>query len=428
MTIRDLHQKFLQCLQLVSTDTRKITPGSIFFALKGANFNGNTFAQEALKLGAAYCVVDEAQYATNSQCILVSDVLKTLQDLAHFHRNQFNIPVIGITGSNGKTTSKELIGSVLATSYSILVTEGNLNNHIGVPLTLLKLNTSHQLAVVEMGANKPGDIKELCDIAAPNYGVITNIGKAHIEGFGSIDGVIKTKTEMYQFASAHNGQLFINVDDNILLQHLPNLQHFTYGEGGNISGSITQLTPFVQFVWSEKSSGYRSPEISTQLVGAYNLPNFLLAIAIGRHFDIPAEKINLALAHYTPSNNRSQVTKTEKNTLLVDCYNANVSSMEVALKNFAAIPHPRKLAILGDMLELGDISRTEHQHIHDLARSLDIQAWLVGGEFGKIETIFPTYEKVDELIKAMEDNPLTNHLILLKGSRGIQLEKLITCL
>jgi UDP-N-acetylmuramoyl-tripeptide--D-alanyl-D-alanine ligase len=200
MTIRDLHQKFLQCLQLVSTDTRKITPGSIFFALKGANFNGNTFAQEALKLGAAYCVVDEAQYATNSQCILVSDVLKTLQDLAHFHRNQFNIPVIGITGSNGKTTSKELIGSVLATSYSILVTEGNLNNHIGVPLTLLKLNTSHQLAVVEMGANKPGDIKELCDIAAPNYGVITNIGKAHIEGFGSIDGVIKTKTEMYQFA------------------------------------------------------------------------------------------------------------------------------------------------------------------------------------------------------------------------------------
>jgi UDP-N-acetylmuramoyl-tripeptide--D-alanyl-D-alanine ligase len=207
--------------------------------------------------------------------------------------------------------------------------------------------------------------------------------------------------------SAHNGQLFINVDDNILLQHLPNLQHFTYGEGGNISGSITQLTPFVQFVWSEKSSGYRSPEISTQLVGAYNLPNFLLAIAIGRHFNIPAEKINHALAHYTPSNNRSQVTKTEKNTLLVDCYNANVSSMEVALKNFAAIPHTRKLAILGDMLELGDISLAEHQHIQDLARSLDIQAWLVGGEFGKIETIFPTYEKVDELIKAMEDKPLT---------------------
>jgi UDP-N-acetylmuramoyl-tripeptide--D-alanyl-D-alanine ligase len=425
MNISELHQKFLQCNQLVSTDTRKILPGSLFFALKGANFNGNTFAEEAIRLGAAFAIVDEADFAKTPHCILVDNVLQSLQQLAHYHRMQFDIPVIGITGSNGKTTSKELIGAVLSTTYSILVTEGNLNNHIGVPLTLLKLTSAHQMAVIEMGANKPGDIQELCDIAAPNYGVITNIGKAHIEGFGSVEGVIQTKTEMYRHVAQHKGQLFVNIEDNILKQHLPSLPTITYGQEGNISGSITQLTPFVCFTWEEKTTGYASTEIKTNLVGAYNLSNFLLAITIGRHFNVPATAIHTALSEYTPSNNRSQVTKTDKNTLLVDCYNANVSSMEVALKNFAEITHPHKLAILGDMLELGNISKEEHQHIHDLAQSLGMQTILVGNEFGHIASQFPVYAKVDDLIADLQQQPYSDYLILLKGSRGIQLEKLI---
>ncbi|MBK7130500.1 MAG: UDP-N-acetylmuramoyl-tripeptide--D-alanyl-D-alanine ligase [Crocinitomicaceae bacterium] len=427
MEMEELYRLFLQC-DGISTDTRKITPGSIFFSLKGEHFNANQFASQALEQGCAYAVIDEKEFAVSDKCILVNDVLKTLQQLANYHRRQFNIPVIGITGSNGKTTSKELIGAVLSTTYNILITEGNLNNHLGVPFTLLRLNMDHEMAIIEMGASKPGDIQELCEIAEPTHGIITNIGAAHIEGFGSLDGVIKTKTELYRFLKNTKGTIFYNATDDVLCKHLPaDTNCIAFGnETGLVSGEITALTPYVNFKW--KSDNYSSPEILTHLVGNYNFYNFLSAVCIGKFFEVDAEKINTALASYMPSNKRSQIEKTERNTLIVDCYNANATSMKAAIENFLAIDHQSKLAILGDMLELGPISRDEHQKIVDLLKNKNCEVMVVGNEFENTQTNFLKYKSAQELIQSGKLEKFTNYLILIKGSRGIKLESVLLLL
>lgn len=425
MTIEKLHQLFLDS-DGICTDSRQIKPNTIFFGLKGANFNGNEFASKAIEEGCLYAVVDEKEYALNDRIIFVEDVLKTLQDLATYHRRQFNIPVLGITGSNGKTTTKELIGAVLSKKYNLLITEGNLNNHLGVPFTLLRMNTKHEFAVIEMGANKPGDINELAEIAEPDFGIITNIGAAHIEGFGSIEGVIKTKTELYRWIESVNGKIFINAEDKTLNNNLPNVKSFTYGvNDGDIQGKLENLTPFVALSWTDGQ--FQSKVIETNLVGKYNFTNFLAAIAIGSYFKVDPQDICNALSEYVPSNNRSQVQKTERNTLIVDCYNANPTSMTAAIESFDEVDHAQKLAILGDMLELGNISDEEHQKIADLLKEKGINAVLVGKEFKKVNSQFPHFDNYQDLIDS-GNLQIEDHLILLKGSRGIKLENLIPLL
>lgn len=423
MELKQIHQIFISS-NGICTDTRKISQNTIFFALKGDNFNGNQYAGMAIEKGCAYAIVDEKEFVVNDKCILVDSVLKTLQDLANYHRKQFNIPVIGITGSNGKTTSKELIGEVLSKKYNILMTQGNLNNHLGVPFTLLNLNASHEIAVIEMGANKRGDIKELVEIAEPTHGIITNIGSAHIEGFGSIQGVIDTKTEMYDFIEQTNGVLFVNNDDQVLLKRLPNVTKVSYGESNaNVTGQLDKLTPYVNFHW--RTNGFESKILETNLVGQYNFVNFLAAISIGVEFKVDFELVSEALTEYVPSNNRSQVEKTERNTLIVDCYNANPTSMQSAMDSFAMIDAPQKLLILGDMLELGHISDEEHKNIISILESKNLNAILVGAEFSKQTSNYPTYKTTKELVEAENLNDLNDNYILLKGSRGIKLETLI---
>lgn len=411
----------------ISTDTRNIEKNFLFFCLKGANFNGNRFAQEALDKGALAVVIDEQEFYIDERTILVSDVLNTLQKLANFHRKQFSIPIIGITGSNGKTTSKELIAAVLSTQLNVHFTSGNLNNHIGVPLTLLQLNDSHEIAVIEMGANKPGDIKELVEIAEPTHGIITNIGRAHLEGFGSLEGVIKTKTEMYQFIDSSKGELFVNSSDEILMNKIPKgLTIHTYGINGDISGELVRLSPFVEMIWSENS--FKSELIQTNLIGEYNFINFLAAIAIGRNFGISPENCSKAIKEYVPTNNRSQVTKTENNTLIVDCYNANPSSMQSALKSFAAIDFHPKIFVLGDMREMGQDAEMVHKEIVDLTIDLRLSGFFIGEEFLKLKGTHPQaifLKSTEPLIEHFNQNKPDGLMILLKGSRGIALEKVI---
>ena len=420
-----IHSQFLETTG-PCTDTRNILPNSMFFALKGGNFNGNEFALKAIEDGCKYAIVDENKYAIDERFILVNDVLEALQDLANYHRKQFTIPVIAITGSNGKTTTKELIGAILETTYKTLYTKGNLNNHIGVPLTLLELNKSHEVAIIEMGANKPGDIKELAEIAEPNYGIITNIGTAHIEGFGSLEGVINTKKELYDFILKVKGKIFINHEDKLLNDIVPkSISHITYGEQERsyIYGELAKLTPFVHLEW--RTNKYVSPIIETKLVGKYNFTNFLAAIAVGLYLDVDKNEINKALTRYNPSNNRSQVKVTQNNTIIVDCYNANPSSMFSALESFKEIENDNKVAILGDMLELGNISQTEHQKTVDYLKEHALTAYLVGSEFEKTKTNNAIFATTEELISYLNSHSLSDSLILLKGSRGIQLEKVL---
>lgn len=424
MKIEDLHKLFTES-EGISTDTRKLGKNTLFFALKGDNFNGNQFAENAIEEGCTWAIVDEEEFAIHDKAILVDSVLKTLQDLATFHRRQFDIPVLGITGSNGKTTTKELIGAVLSQKYNLLMTQGNLNNHLGVPFTLLRLTKEHDFAVIEMGANKPGDIKELVDIAEPTHGLITNIGAAHIEGFGSLQGVINTKTEMYEFLDRSNGVVFYNAEDEILAQHLPDVNEIiSYGGSlGEIQGEIVKLDPFVHFKW--RSKDFESNIIDSKLVGKYNFTNFLCAAAIGYYFGVEHEKIGVAISNYTPSNNRSQVQKTKKNTLIVDCYNANPTSMMAALESFVEMADVSKIAILGDMLELGDISQEEHQNIADFLVENKIQTFLVGAEMLKVNTQLARFTSAEELLKSQLLESISDSVILLKGSRGIKLETLI---
>lgn len=429
MNLSALYQIFLDC-QLVTTDSRNCPEGSLFIALKGESFNGNAFAGKALETGCAYAIIDEPEYAVegDQRYILVDDCLQTLQQLANYHRRQLGTQVIGITGTNGKTTTKELISAVLSQSHNILYTLGNLNNHIGVPSTLLRLKAEHDLAVIEMGANHPGEIKFLSEIAEPDCGIITNVGKAHLEGFGSFEGVIKTKGELYDFLRKKEGStVFIHHDNAYLMNIAGGLNLIPYGTEDDlyVNGRITGNSPYLTFEWKAGKAG-ETYQVQTQLIGEYNFPNALAAITIGLFFGVEAAKINEALAGYTPQNNRSQLKKTNDNTLIIDAYNANPTSMMAALQNFRNMEVPHKMLLLGDMRELGAESAAEHQKIADYIKECDFEeVWLVGEQFAAAEHSFKTYPNVQEVIKELETNKPKGYTILIKGSNGIKLSSTV---
>ncbi|MDX2360125.1 MAG: UDP-N-acetylmuramoyl-tripeptide--D-alanyl-D-alanine ligase [Crocinitomicaceae bacterium] len=411
----------------ICTDTRAIQKNCLFICIKGENFDGNTFASKALKQGAKHVIIDNASYFDGSdRMTLVEDSVKYLQALANHHRNKFSIPVIGITGSNGKTTTKELINAVLSKKYNVLATIGNLNNHLGVPFTLLRMTDEHDIAIIEMGANRFKDIEELCEIAEPTHGIITNIGKAHLEGFLNFDGVLKTKKELYDSIEKNNGSIVINEDDQVLMGIAPaDTPLVTYGAEHSVSivrGELVRLSPYVIMKWA--TDQYESKEITTRMVGEYNFYNYLAAITFGVEFNIESSEISEAIEQYTPTNNRSQVKDTENNTLILDCYNANPSSTNSALRSFAMNDHSNKLFILGDMRELGGESGLEHQKIIDLVESLGLEGYVVGDEYGKLESpaLLKKFADASALVNDLRENPLKDQLILLKGSRGIGLE------
>lgn len=413
----------------ICTDTRKITDGCMFICIQGENFDGNTFASEALEQGAHHVIVDNPDYFDESKSMtLVENSVHYLQQLANFHRKQFDIPVIGITGSNGKTTTKELIHAVLRKKYNVLATIGNLNNHIGVPLTLLRLTKEHEIAIIEMGANRFKDIEELCEIAEPNYGIITNIGKAHLEGFGGFEGVLKTKRELYEAVAENNGVLIVNNDDEVLMSNLPEGTAFTsYGTGPDalFQGELIGLTPYVQMKWFNKSVD--SPSVlTTQMVGKYNFYNYMAACTFGELFEVPYKDICAAVEEYPPTNNRSQVQKSERNTLILDCYNANPTSMKSALESFSMMTHAKKLVIIGDMRELGKEAETEHKKVLSFMEDHKIQGYTVGNEFGKFasEAVIKHFGTSEEAKMYFQTSPILDALVLLKGSRGIRLEVL----
>jgi UDP-N-acetylmuramoyl-tripeptide--D-alanyl-D-alanine ligase len=434
--IEKLYSHFLTH-PLVCTDTRSIKQGAIFFALKGGNFNGNLFAEQALNNGCSLAVIDEAEYGKDDRYVLVDDVLSALQQLAHHHRMQLDIPVIGITGSNGKTTTKELLNAVLSRKYNVLATEGNLNNHIGVPLTLLSITKNHQMAIIEMGANHQGEIAMLSNIASPDFGVITNIGKAHLEGFGGIEGVKKGKSELYRFIQNKKGKLFVHGDDEVLIELAGSTDKVTYGTKKlyDIVGSMSsEKNEFISFQWATRYNAVnvkRSEMVNTKLVGVYNYYNLLCAACVGNYFKVDDADINKALAGYTPSNNRSQLQRTASNTLILDYYNANPSSMSLALENFASLEHSNKMVILGDMLELGEESAKEHDAIVDLLKTKNISnALLVGPHFieaGK-KNGMKTFTSSEETLNYLKAHPVKDAAILIKGSRGIKLEKVLEVL
>ena len=449
MDIKELYKLYQQHPQ-ITTDSRDCPQGSIFLALKGASFDGNQYAMQALEKGCAYAIVDDPsvcqQPTANSQrLILVDDCLQTFKDLAREHRRQFDIPVIGITGTNGKTTTKELIRAVLSECYNVMATEGNFNNDVGVPKTLFRLNEDHDIAVVEMGASHPGDIKTLVETAEPNCGLITNVGRAHLQGFGSFEGVCKTKGELYDFLCAHECPVFVNRDNEHLMgmvsSHLsPDIYY--YGQSGNpdilIRGEVISCAPFLKFRWREQDAdaGYTSEwmEVQTHLIGAYNLDNMLAAITIGYVNNIPFDKINHALENYVPTNNRSQLTETEHNHLIVDAYNANPTSMKAAIDNFRLMEVSPKMAILGMMGELGDVSQEEHRKIIALLREVRFdEVWLVGSEFQKAldsqfsangQAPFRIFANVDEVKAAISQNQPIGRYILIKGSNSTKLYEL----
>lgn len=409
----------------VCTDTRKIQENCIFFALKGANFNGNEFAVKAIGLGAAYTIIDEKEAYVDSRTILVEDVLSCLQNLANYHRKQFTIPFLGITGSNGKTTSKELISSVLKTKYKTHFTQGNLNNHIGVPLTLLSMPLDTEIAVIEMGANHIGDIALLCKIAKPTLGIITNIGKAHLEGFGSLEGVAKGKSELFDSVESAGGNIFLNGMNDILLNMASRFtKPMIYSKTDEMAycfGTLVGVNPFIKFSYKEEKNR------QTKLIGAYNFENILSALAVAKYFGIPEKKAVNAICEYEPSNNRSQVLEKNGKTILLDAYNANPSSMRAAIENFSAIEHPKKITILGDMFELGSESNQEHLNIYELTISKHFEKSLFVGKYFKHVLIEQdlVFETKEELILYLKTQDLETSLLLIKGSRGIGLESIV---
>ena len=416
---------------VITTDSRKVSPESIFFALKGENFNGNRFADNALQEGAAYVVVDEPASGKDDRYLLTKDVLSTLQELAQYHREKLAIPIIAITGSNGKTTTKELIHATLSQNYRTYSTSGNLNNHIGVPLTLLSIQPDTEIAVVEMGANHSGEIAFLCNMARPTHGLITNIGKAHLEGFGNLEGVVHAKTELYDFLRKGDGTVFINAADSLLMDHAEDLTKITYGFNpeADISGNVIPGSDYLELELTIKNQ--KSQLISSNLFGRYNALNILAAASVGDYFDIPANMIALAMSEYRPDNNRSQIKQTERNLLILDSYNANPSSMSLVLKEFTGTIGSRKMAILGDMLEVGANADEEHQKILILLEELDFsQVILVGPVFSQLNTnpdwkCFETSELAKEWLST---NHIESTTILLKGSRAIRLEEIVECL
>jgi len=415
MDIKEIYALFQQH-STICTDSRKISNGAMFISLKGENFNGNKYALKAIQDGCSYAIIDEKEYDVHQNTILVNNTLKTLQDLATYHRSQLNIPIIGITGTNGKTTSKELVNAVLSSELSCYATKGNLNNHIGVPLSVLEINKKHKIAIIEMGANHQKEIEFLCTIAQPTYGVITNIGSAHLEGFGNLQGVIDTKNELYEFINHNKGHLFVNAEDELLLNLSNGISQITYGKTGEITGLVTDITPLL-------SVKYNNEIINSHLIGDFQFSNIMLAISIGKYFNVSTQNIKRSIENYIPTNNRSQLVKTKTNTLILDAYNANPSSMKAMINSFANQQYKNKLCILGDMLELGRESEKEHIDIIKLTNQLELDCIFVGEIFNSLtENGFKTR---NELVKNIQENNIHKKTILLKGSRGIGLELLI---
>lgn len=435
ISIEELYQLFMQCGQKITTDTRKLEAGSIFFALKGENFDANTFAEKSIKGGCAYAIVDNPNFIRNEHILLVANVLETLQQLAKFHRTQLKFPIIGITGSNGKTTNKELIHAVLSKKFRTYATKGNLNNHIGVPLTLLSITLEHEMAIVEMGANHQGEIAMLSELSDPDYGVITNIGKAHLDGFGGVEGVKKGKSELYKHIIKKGGKVFINGEDSVLLELSKDLPKVYYGENieFDIYGKRFSMNEYVEFKWNIKNKSLEEqPLVKTQMFGQYNFINLLCAVCIGNYFNVPETDINDALENYIPEMNRSQVKKIKSNTFILDAYNANPSSMNLAIENFNKQNFENKIAILGDMLELGDYSKEEHQKILNQLEISNIKTiFLVGVQFFEFKdqfSKFSFFKNIDDLMSYLNTYDTVDSTILIKGSRGIKLEKVVDCL
>jgi len=424
MKIKQLHNLFLES-KGVSTDTRKVLTGKIFFALKGDNFNGNTFAKKAIDLEAKYAIVDEPEFKTSDKTILVDDTLKTLQALATFHRGYLNIPIIALTGSNGKTTTKELINTVISKKYKTTATKGNLNNHIGVSLTLLSMTNETEIGIVEMGANHLKEIEFLCNIAKPDYGYITNFGKAHLKGFGGVKGVIKGKSELYYYLTQNNKHVFLNGDDSIQNEKLS-----TYAKKSGFSKTNTNYFK-IEFIKANPFVSFKIENtiIKSQLIGKYNFTNLCAASLIGKHFNVNLKDIKIALEAYLPTNNRSQIINKNKNKIILDAYNANPSSMKAALENFSNLKDENKIAFLGDMFELGDEAKKEHQVILNLSTNLDIDiVYLIGEHFFKTENnstkikIYPSFEALKNNFNSIK---ISNATLLIKGSRGMALERIL---
>lgn len=423
MEIHQLYEIFRQH-PVVTTDSRDCPEGSLFFALKGETFNGNAYAHAALEQGSSYAVVDEAEYAGDPRVIVVDDVLQTLQQLANYHRRQLGTPIVGVTGTNGKTTTKELISAVLSKKYNTHYTKGNFNNHIGVPKTLLQLTSDHEMAVIEMGANHPGEIQTLVNIVEPDYGIITNVGKAHLLGFGSFEGVIKTKGELYDFLREHGGKIFLNNDNPHLKGIAGGLEAITYGqqeaEGLSVKGELLDCSPFLHFKWN-------GHDVQTHLIGSYNIDNALAAATIGQYFGVPADDISQAIADYVPSNNRSQLEKTADNTIIIDAYNANPTSMAAALENFKLMKADHKMCILGHMGELGEVSGEEHRKIVALLQEAGFEkVWLVGEEFVKTPCPgnFVLFNNVDEVKQVLAAEKPKGMTVLVKGSNSTRMFEL----
>lgn len=424
MKVEELYQLY-QMYSTICIDTRKITKDCLFFALKGANFNANEFAEKALENGAKYAIIDEEVFQKDERFILVEDVLETLQKLANYHRHQFTIPFIGLTGSNGKTTTKELITAVLSKKYKTYATKGNFNNHIGVPLTLLSIPKDAEMAVIEMGANHIGEIEFLSKIADPSHGLITNIGKAHIEGFGSFEGVARGKSELYRHLLDNKGVVFVNAQNEHLMRMVTRFKSpiFYLKEDGLLNITLKEASPFIVYEAEGK-------EIQTQIIGSYNFENIATALCLGKYFEVPEELAHQAIQEYISDNNRSQVIKKEKNTILMDAYNANPSSMEVALSNFNGMNVSNKVLILGDMFELGTISKEEHQKIVDKALLMEVEKVIFyGKEFSNVSKQAPNvffFAEKDDLLSFLKEKPLENTYCLIKGSRGSKLEDVLS--
>jgi UDP-N-acetylmuramoyl-tripeptide--D-alanyl-D-alanine ligase len=429
MNINEIYNLFLK-YPTISTDTRDIKPNSIFFSLKGDNFNGNSFAAKAIENGASYAIIDEKIYKKDNRFILVDNTLETLQQLAVIHRRHLNIPIIGITGTNGKTTTKELINCVLSQGYKTFATKGNLNNHIGVPLTILSITNNHELGIIEMGANHIGEIGLLCKISQPDYGIITNIGKAHLEGFGSIEGVINTKKDLYLAIADKKGKVFVNSDNQLLINLSENIERVFYGNNSDnfCKGIIIKQKNYISVEYSCRNY---NDIINTQLVGSYNFENILAAITIGCYFNIEKHLIKEALENYAPANNRSQIVKSKLNTIILDAYNANPSSLEASIKNFAEIDADNKMLIIGDMLELGEYSKVEHLNILNIIESLCFKkVILVGPQFSSVcnNKDWLCFENSIEAKDWFISNPIKESYILIKGSRGIKMEIILDSL
>lgn len=428
LDIKEIYEIFKTCPR-ITIDSRHCPKDSIFVALRGDNTDGNLFAAKALENGSRYAIVDRKEIAVDDRYIVVDDTLTTLQDLARYHRTQIKAKIIAITGTNGKTTTKELIAQVLSQKYDTLYTEKNYNNHIGVPLTLLRLEESHRFGVVEMGANHKGEIAQLCSIVQPDFGLVTNFGRAHIEGFGSFEGVVEAKTELFDYIREHKGRVFVNIGNELMVrqsQGIGNISYAINSDKADVSGYVSQQDPCITISWASQRFSVTAQTVKTNIVGGYNAENLLAAIVVGLFFEVDPQSIDIALSQYIPKNHRSQYMKTDRNELIVDAYNANPSSMEAAIRNFASLQYPHKTLILGDMLELGENTLADHTNIMKIVEEQGFdKVILVGKIFAKTQSGYTAFDNVDGLIEYLTSAPISGSAILLKGSNSIGLERLI---